>query len=89
MSLPTTNTDVEASTLAILREVCQQGSLLASLDKRLDEIADLDSLKLMEAVALSEERFSVEVDTGGLDKLATVGDIVRLLLRALAHQAAG
>ena len=39
----------------------------------------VDSLRLLETVASAEEHFSVQVDTGGLDALATVGDIVRLM----------
>ena len=36
-------------------------------------------LRLLETVVLAEEHFGVQVDTGGLDALATVGDIVRLM----------
>ena len=89
MSRPTTPNDVSVSTLAVLREVCRQPNLVASLDTGLDEIADLDSLGVMEAVALLESRFGVEVDTGALNHLATVGDIVDLVTRALTRQAAG
>ena len=81
--------DVAATTLAVLREVCQQPTLKVSLDMHLDEIADLDSLRTMEAVALLEDRFGVEVDTGALNELATVEDIVSLVIRALGGQAAG
>ena len=81
--------DVAATTLTVLREVCQQPTLMVSLDMHLDEIADLDSLRTMEAVALLEDRFGVEVDTGALNELATVEDIVSLVIRALGGQAAG
>ncbi len=89
MSQAATPNDVSASTLAVLREVCRQPNLVASLDTGLDEIADLDSLSVMEAVALLESRFGVEVDTGALNHLGTVGDIVDLVTRALSRQAAG
>ena len=45
----------------------------------LDMLDGLDSLRLLETVALAEEHFGVQVDTGGLDALQTVGDIVRLI----------
>lgn len=89
MSQATTPNGVLGSTLAILGEVCLQPNLVASLDTGLDELADLDSLRVMEAVALLDSQFGVEVDTGALNHLATVGDIVDLVTRALIRQAAG
>ena len=89
MNRTTTGNEVLASTLAVLREVSRQPNLVASPDTHLDEIANLDSLNVIEAVALLEGRFGVEVDTGGLNHLATVGDIAGLVVRALARQAAG
>lgn len=73
---------VAAATVAILGEVCGRPGFAAALDARLDEIIDLDSLRIIEAVALLEEEFGVEVQTDGLEGLATIGDIVRLLQKA-------
>lgn len=48
----------------------------------LADVPALDSLRLLEVVALAEERFGLRIEAAGLDGLATVGDVVALLLRA-------
>ena len=53
--------------------------ILESVTARPQPGIGADSLRLLETVALAEEHFGVQVDTGGLDALTTVGDIVRLI----------
>lgn len=48
----------------------------------IEVVPDLDSLRLMETIALLEEHFAVTVDTDGLAALADLGDISALVLEA-------
>jgi acyl carrier protein len=68
----------------LLRGLCQDKLAALGPDTRLDEVTGLDSLRLVEAIALLEEHFQVVVDTDGLADLRTVGDLVRLILAARA-----
>ena len=70
---------VVAGILATVTARAQPG---IGLDTALSRLDGLDSLRLLETVALAEEHFGVQVATGGLDALATVGDIVRLIAAA-------
>jgi acyl carrier protein len=49
------------------------------METALHALDGLDSLRLLERVALAEEHFGVMVDTGGLGQMETLGDIVRLV----------
>ena len=51
-------------------------------DTRLDDLAGMDSLKWIETIAVLEERLGVQIDTRGLEHLATLEDIVTLLAQA-------
>ena len=51
------------------------------------EIADMDSLRVLECFAMAERHFAVEVPTNELDSVATVGDIIRVIAQARAPQA--
>ena len=84
-SLSITSADrsrVLAETADLLREICRAPGLPLDPTSRLEEIEPLDSLRLMETVAMLEDRFHVEIETGVLDSLVTVDDIVDLVLRA-------
>ena len=52
---------------------------LHGMGTALYDIDGLDSLRLLETVALAEEACGVQVETGGLGALETLGDIVRLI----------
>ncbi len=65
-----------------IRRLCGQPALEVDGATALDEIEGLDSLRIIEAVALLEERFGVAVDPLALDGLASVGDIVRIITSA-------
>jgi acyl carrier protein len=74
---------VLAAVAAILEQVTARDQPGLHPDTPLDGI---DSLRVLEAVALAEEHFAVTVDTAGIDTLATVGDIIRLITDALPPQ---
>ena len=72
-----------AVVVRILETVTARPQPGIGLDSALDTLDGVDSLRLLETVALAEEKFGVQVDTGGLDALETVGDIVRLISKQL------
>lgn len=65
--------------VAIVARVTKRPQPAAAMDTMLFELDALDSLRLLETVALAEEHFGVQIDTGGLGQIETVGDIVRLV----------
>jgi hypothetical protein len=74
--------EVLAACLVTLRRVTRQSTALLGSATPLDDIEGLDSLKVIETVALLEDHFAVAVDSLSLDGLTTVGDIVRIIARA-------
>ena len=72
-----------AVVVRILETVTARPQPGIGLDSALDTLDGVDSLRLLETVALAEDQFGVQVDTGGLDALETVGDIVRLISKQL------
>ena len=63
----------------ILEQVSRRQQPGCAMDTELHALDGVDSLRLLETVALAEEHFGVQVDTGGLGQIETVGDIVRLV----------
>lgn len=70
---------VLAGVLRILEQATRRSQPAATMDTRLYDLEGLDSLRLLETVALAEEHFGVLVDTGGLGQMETLGDVVRLV----------
>ena len=74
----------EGDVLAVLRDIFARVTglpdviLLPSME--LADVPYMDSLRLLETVALAEEHFGVTVDTARLESISTVGDIVRLFV---------
>jgi acyl carrier protein len=65
--------------VGIVARVTNRPQPATAMETMLFELDGLDSLRLLETVALAEEHFGVQVDTGGLGQIETVGDIVRLV----------
>jgi acyl carrier protein len=63
----------------ILRRVCAHEMPDLTPNTPLDEIPDIDSLRLLQAVAHLEEHFQVEIDVAALDDLSRVRDILNAL----------
>lgn len=70
---------VLAAVVRILEQVSRRKQPGCAMDTELHALDAVDSLRLLETVALAEEHFGVQVDTGGLGQIETVGDIVRLV----------
>lgn len=47
----------------------------------LDSLPELDSMRLIEAVALLEGQFGVEIDPTALEELVTVADVVAVIVQ--------
>ena len=75
---------VLAAVAAILARVTARPQPGLTATTPLDTLDGVDSLRLLETIALAEEQFGVAVDTGGLDNVATVGDIIRLIIGGTA-----
>ena len=70
---------VLAAVVGIVARVTRRAQPGAAMETKLYDLDGLDSLRLLETVALAEEHFGVQVETGGLGQIETVGDIVRLV----------
>jgi acyl carrier protein len=80
---------VRAEVERLIRDCVGWPALALSPETVLADIPDMDSLRLLECVALAERRFAVEVRTDQFESLVTVGDIVRLLVAATRADPAG
>jgi acyl carrier protein len=72
---------------ATVRRLATQPALEVTEATALAEIENLDSLRILEAIALVEAEFGVEIDTAGLDTFETAGDVVRAIVAATRRQA--
>ena len=52
----------------------------------LADVPNIDSLRLLQAIALLEEQFSIEIEVVALKRLHRVRDIVELISDALPEQ---
>jgi acyl carrier protein len=78
-------TDLLALVIATLREVCPEAPPGLDAATRLAAVSGLDSLRLLETVALAEERLGTQIDTARLERLRTLGDIADALAEAAAR----
>jgi acyl carrier protein len=60
---------------AALRELCRLPLPNLSADTTLDELPDMDSLRVLHFIVLLEERFAVEIDVAGPDRMSSVRDL--------------
>ncbi len=78
--LPALDPDaVLEAVVRIMEQVSRRKQPGCAMGTALHELDGVDSLRLLETVALAEEQFGVVVETGGLGQIETVGDIVRLV----------
>jgi acyl carrier protein len=52
----------------------------------LADVPNIDSLRLLQTIALLEEQFSIEIDVVALERLHRVRDIVELISDALPEE---
>ena len=63
--------------------VCDRPAVTLPQDLPLADIPNIDSLRLLQAIALLEEAFSVEINVVALERLDRVRDIVDIISDAL------
>jgi acyl carrier protein len=73
---------IHAAVEAYVAALCGRPGMVLVAATRLDSIADMDSMKWIETIAVLEERLGVEIDTHDLEELLVLDDIVDLLARA-------
>lgn len=71
-----------ATFTAIVRRLAATPEMAVPVETALADLEGLDSLRLLEAMALSEARLGVEIDTNAMDSFTTVGDVIAALLAA-------
>jgi len=83
------NSDIRAAIISHIQTHCPQGdeSLLIKETTRLDDLV-MDSLELLELIFALESQFGVETDEAQLGEAQTIGDIIALVERASATEAA-
>jgi acyl carrier protein len=69
-----------------LCRVCDRPAVALPADLPLADVPNIDSLRLLQAIALLEETFSVEIDVVTLERLDRVCDIVEIISDALPEE---
>lgn len=75
-------TAVFAALVALIGKLDANPGAPLALTTALADIDGLDSIRLIETIALLEEHFAVEVATHDLDQLHCLADIVRAITHA-------
>jgi len=70
----------------MLCRVCEQPAVALPTDLPLAEVPNIDSLRLLQAIALLEEQFSIEIKVVALERLQRVRDIVAIISDALPEE---
>lgn len=73
--MPAPLTDITA----IMRDILHDPGLELTLDTRFDDVPGWDSMDLVTVVVEIECRFGLEFDLIEIDRLATAGDLVRMV----------
>ncbi len=79
-----TRQEVFETVAALLATVCERHFEGVTPATVLADLPGMDSLRLLETVALAEEHFGVEIDTSRLETIETVDDIVTALVGGTA-----
>jgi acyl carrier protein len=70
----------------MLCRVCERPAVALRQDLPLAEVPNIDSLRVLQAVALLEEQFSIEIEVVALERLQRVRDVVELIADALPKE---
>jgi acyl carrier protein len=70
----------------MLCRVCERDAVALPQDLLLAELPNMDSLRLLQAIALLEETFSIEIDVVALERLHRVRDIAEIISDALPEE---
>lgn len=66
----------------MVAQICEQPALDLRPDTALADIPGIDSLRLLQAIALLEENCAVEIMIPALESVHRVGDVVDAILQA-------
>lgn len=69
----------------IIREILHQGDLDLSPNTRFDDLSNWDAMDLVTVVVEAECRFDLQFELPEIDRLVTVGDLVRMIGAKQAH----
>jgi acyl carrier protein len=86
---PRNNPGPEAIVSAVsdmLCRVCERAAVALPQDLLLADVPNIDSLRLLQTIALLKEQFSIEIDVVALERLHRVRDIVKLISDALPEE---
>ena len=72
----------------ILREVLRDNSCEVAATTRFEDLPGWDSMDLVAVVVEAECRFNVQFELVEIDRLTTVGDLLRMIAAKQAHFAA-
>jgi acyl carrier protein len=77
MAVPAASEPEFEAVAAIFRKLCRHPLPDLTPETHLDELPGMDSLRVLQAIALMEEQFGVEIDVAALDRMYQVRDILR------------
>lgn len=77
-----TEANVALAIAQILRDLTGDDRLGVTNDMLLRDLPGWDSIKQIEAIALAEEEFNVDVSIRDFDRIATAGDLAAAIMRA-------
>jgi acyl carrier protein len=77
-----------AEITVILRRVLRDPNLEIATDTRFEDFADWDAMDLISVVAEVECRFELQFEVVDIDRLTTVGDLLRMVSAKQALAAA-
>jgi acyl carrier protein len=66
--------------------VCERTTVALPQDLPLADVPNIDSLRLLQAIALLEEQFSIEIEVVALERLHQIRDVVEIISDALPEQ---
>jgi acyl carrier protein len=78
--------DVLRRITTILALLIEQSDLVVAGTTVLNDLPDWDSIKYIEAIALTEEEFLISVSMSDIHSINTVGDLVRVVRTGLTAQ---
>ncbi len=74
-----TNSEIYSSLTAIFHDVFMRDDLALTPDLSAKDVPGWDSFKQIEIILATEERFAIKMSTREVDRLQTVGDLVRVV----------
>jgi len=73
------DSDILLRLTAIFADLIGRDDLTIDPATRLDDLPDWDSIKFIEAIAVTEEEFDISVPLTQIDTIYTVADLIRVV----------